>query len=412
MRARRASNRGFTILEMALTLFSVGFLMSGLPRLLSQGNAVMAASPGSAPLEGTEFAMKSFLLKNYRLPCPAASVALGTENCTLDSGFVPWKTLGLARPATNLDGQPFAYAILRGSNDLGVATDDVYTPNFLDSDATNYYAAASTAPVKASKWNATSHTVGTDTPIINGLDFCAKLRRAAVGATVADRLRIRDWKTPSVASNAAWVLVDPGSADPAFNGYNRTALLAGADKLAFDSPGRLQAPDYDDKVVAGTLTQMFADLRCPTLLAATSAAAREADFANENWRVRKYLLDFRTYELDVRRQKKTQADNVVILATFDVVLNVALGVLDLGIALAGPAGAATIAASLISSVPAIALSAYGLEEAITSVIQKADEVVEGADRVTDSNTAVSDAVTFRNARRDALLLLDQRGWFQ
>ncbi len=413
MKARHYRNRGFTILEMALTLFSVGFLMSAVPRLLTQGAVAAAASPGSTPLEGTELAMKSFVHRNYRLPCPAASgigAGSGVEDCTLDSGFVPWKALGLARPATNLDGRPLAYAILRGGNDLGVAS-DVYTPTFLDSDASNYYAAGSTTRVKDSTWNSTSHAVGADTPIVNGLDFCAKLR-AAAGASDTARLRVRDWKDPSVVTNVAWVLVDPGNADPAFNGNNRAALLAGPGKLAFDSPGRLQAPDYDDKVVAGTLTQMFSDLRCPTLLAATSAAAREADFANENWRVRKYLLDFRSYQLDVRKQKKTQADNVVILATFDTILNVALGVLDLGIALAGPAGAGTIAASLISSVPAISLSTYGLAEAIKDVIVKIDEVEEGTDRVTDSNTAVTDAATFRNERRDALLLLDQRGWFQ
>jgi hypothetical protein len=205
----------------------------------------------------------------------------------------------------------------------------------------------------------------------------------------------------------AWVLVDPGSLDPSFNGDNNPAA-----SVAFESPGRAQALDYDDKVTVGTLTQLFGELRCPELLSAVSAAAREADFANDNWRVRKYLYDFRSFELKVRQQKKTQADNFEILAIFDLSLTVALTVLDLGIALAGPAGAATIAAGLVNAVISISMGAINLDNAMSSASDAADEVTEGTTRKTDANTAVSDAATFRSERRDAVLLLDQRGWFQ
>lgn len=392
MRALRSLSRGFTILEMALTLFAVGFLLSAVPQLLNRGNESLASSPGAQPLEGTELALKAFVYQNYRLPCPAVSAVSGTENCGSSKGFVPWKTLGLARPATNNAGYPFAYAILTGSNNLGTASAK-YTPTYLDS--TDSY------------WL----TPGTlSSSQVNGLDFCVKLRNQAALSVDAALLRVRDWSDRSnlgKANNVAWVLVDPGTTDPAFNGDNNPAT-----SVAFESPGRAQAADYDDKVVAGTLTQMFSELRCPGLLASVSAAAREADFANDNWRVRKYLLDFRSYELDVRKQKKTQADNFLLLAIFDTSMTVALGVLDLGIALAGPAGAAEIAISAVNAVTSISMSAYNLSQAITGVSDAADEVTEGTQRVADATAAVADAATFRTARRNALLLLDQRGWFQ
>ena len=415
MKTQRFRSAGFTILEMALSLFAIGFLMSAVPRLLSQGSATMAAAPGSQPLEAAELALKAFVLKNNRLPCPAASGVSGTEDCSKGEGYVPWTLLGLARPATNTDGHALAYAVLRnasGSNDLAapVLTSN-YTPTYLNTPDD----AGSRTYGDAATYTATPATASSDQK--NGLDFCAKLRaQAALSAlwalsndsSLLSVLSVRDWKTPYTAqTNAAWVLVDPGSSDPAFNGYNNPAS-----SRAFESPGRPLAPDYDDKVVVGTLTQMFSELRCPSLLASVSAAAREADFANDNWRVRKYLLDFRNYELDVRKQKKTQADNFKLLAIFDISLTVALGALDLGIALAGPAGAIEIAVSVVNAVASISMSAYNYTQADASVTDAGNEVTEGTARVTAASTAVTNAGTFRTARQNALLLLDQRGWFQ
>jgi hypothetical protein len=388
----RNRNQGFTVLEMALALFSAGFLLAAVPRLVTQGHDVMASAPGSQPVEAAELALKGFILKNNRLPCPASTTAAGTENCTLTQGYVPWRTLGQPRPATNSDGHAFAYAVLKGSNNLSSAS-SAYVPKYLAS-GDNY----ESDPTRVSS----SET--------NGLDLCVKLRTQAALPLDATLLRVRDAAartTLTRASNVAWVLVDPGSLDPSFNGDNDPAT-----SVAFESPGRAQAKDYDDKVTVGTLTQLFGELRCPELLAAVSAAAREADFANDSWRVRKYLYDFRSYELKVREQKKIQADNFKLLAIFDLSLTVALTALDLGIALAGPAGAATIAAGLVNAVISISMGAINMDNAISSVDDAVAEVAEGKTRKSDALAAVSDAATFRTERRAALVLLDQRGWFQ
>ncbi|MFZ4479482.1 MAG: type II secretion system protein [Rhodoferax sp.] len=395
MKSQRLRSAGFTILEMALSLFAIGFLLSAAPRLLEQGTVSMAASPGSQPAEAAELALKSFVLTNSRLPCPATSGVSGVEACgsSNSKGFVPWKTLGMARPLTNANGHPFAYALLRGTNDLGAQT-NVFKPTYLNNTG-NYYAA----------------TVATESAAqSNGLDFCAKLRSQASSVYGSSLLSVRDARdraNSAKQTNVAWVLVDPGSTDPAFNGDNNPAT-----SVAFESPARAQAPDYDDKVTAGTLTQMFADLRCPTLLAAVSAAAREADFAQENWRVRSYLYDFRVYQLLVRQQKETMAFNFQLMSIFDVSLTVALSALNLGIALAGPASAGATAVSAINMVTSISMSAFNLSNSIKGYSDAQDEVAEGITRRDDASTAKSAADAFRTARRAELALLDERGWFE
>ena len=93
-------------------------------------------------------------------------------------------------------------------------------------------------------------------------------------------------------------------------------------------------------------------------------------------------------------------------------MNVALAMLDLGIALSGPTGAVAVGINLINAVTSISLSAYNLIQADAGVAEAATEVTEGETRKTEAATAATSAATFRTERTAALVLLDQRGWFQ
>jgi hypothetical protein len=402
MKSLRSRQRGFTFVEMALTLFSVGFLLSAVPGLLAKGSEVMSSSAGASPADAAELALNGFVLMRNRLPCPADTPSSGTENCALTKGFVPHKTLGLARPVSNSEGHPFAYGILGGTNHLGQATAK-YTPEYLVS-TDNYWEAPPPTAVSSQ---------------VNGLDFCAKLRSQAQLPLDTNLLNTRNWSDRENAekmTNVAWAMVDPGSRNTdgatgdysLFNGSNGPTSAG----MSFESPNRALTESYDDRVRVGTLSQTFGELRCPELLASVSAAARETDYANDHLRVRQYLSDFRTYELGIRKQKKIQADNTRLLAIFDLTMNVALATLDLGVALSGPTGAVTVAVNLINAVTSISLSAYNMIEADAGVTDAAAEVAEGETRKTNAATAAANAATFRTARTAALLLLDQRGWFQ
>jgi hypothetical protein len=402
MKSLRSRHRGFTFVEMALTLFSVGFLLSAVPGLLAKGSEVMSSSAGASPADAAELALNGFVLMQNRLPCPATTPLSGTENCALTKGFIPYKTLGLARPVSNSEGHPFAYGILGGTNHLGRNTAK-YTPEYLVS-TDNYWEAP--PPIAVSNQ-------------INGLDFCAKLRSQAKLPLDTNLLNTRNWsdrENEVKMTNVAWALVDPGSRNTdgatgdysLFNGSNGPTRAG----MSFESPNRALTESYDDKVRVGTLSQTFGELHCPELLTSVSAATRETDYANDHLRVRQYLSDFRTYELGVRKQKKIQADNTRLLAIFDLTMNVALATLDLGVALSGPTGAVTVAVNLINAVTSISLSAYNMIEADAGVTDAAAEVAEGETRKTNAATAAANAATFRTARTAALLLLDQRGWFQ
>ena len=401
MKSLRSRNRGFTFMEMALTLFSVGFLLSAVPGLLSKGAEVAASSPGASSAEAAEFALDGFVGMNARLPCPSDTPTSGIENCANSKGFVPYKTLGLARPVTNSDGHPFAYGILTGANDLGQATEK-YTPQYLVS--TDSY------------WVTPTTSTSSQT---NGLDFCAKLRDQAAKPVDTALLNIRHWSARTDAAkmtNVAWVLVDPGSRNadgatgtyPLFNGSNDPSVSG----KSFESPSRVESETYDDKVRVGTLTQMFGRLRCQELLASVSAAAREADFANDNWRVRKYLYDFRTYELGVRKQKRIQADNALIVAGSNVAAQGEVALLTTAIAFAGPGGASAMVGAILPTLISTGAAVAVLVFAIDHVAYAKTKVTEGENRQSAANTDVTEAASFRAARQAALVLLDSRGWFQ
>lgn len=402
MSVPHARQRGFTLLEMALTLFSVGFLLSAVPQLIQQGTVSLASAPGTDPAEAAELALKGFALAKGRLPCPTASPDLAgstVEDCSLASGFVPFKVLGLAQPVTNAQGHPFAYGVLRGENHLGQASAR-YTPRYLV--AGGDYAAAPGFAVSEQ---------------VNGLDFCAKLRDQSLRPFDAALLSVRHWEDRQAISkmrNPAWVLVNPGVRNADSN--NASYPLFGADNQplsrVFDSPGRPATNTYDDQVHAASLAQLYGELRCPGLLAAASAAAREADYALDHWRVRSYLHSFRSYELRVREQKAVQAANTRLIQIFNLSMTVSSFVLDLGIALASGSGAISIAATAVAGITAVTLASIGVQNAIDGVASAQAEVTEGRQRRDAASAAMSDAAAFRNGRVTELLRLDQRGWFQ
>lgn len=389
MKRTRARMRGFTFLEMAVVLFTTGLLFAAVPGLMHQAGDVLASQPGATPAEQGRLALSGFIQRHYRLPCPAATATSGTEDCNLRAGYVPYLALGLAKPLTNRTGGDFRYGVQSG---LTRALDR-YTPTYQDN---------------ADYWDAATDLRSQQ---INLLDFCGALRTAAQAGPDSSNVQLR---TPAAgAVNVAWVLADPGAADA-----DRDGRLfdhgngANAAPLLFESGGRAQSADYDDVVTAAGLHQLFGQLRCPALLAAVSAAAREADFANANWRATAFLYDFRVFEHDVRRKKKEMADNALLIARFDISMAASMSVLDIGIGVASSAGAVEIGLSVINASAAITMSALGLKDALKGVDDAAEEVSEGAQRESDAQAALAEAATFRAQRRAALLLLDRRGGFQ
>ncbi|ALO45368.1 prepilin-type N-terminal cleavage/methylation domain-containing protein [Pseudohongiella spirulinae] len=130
-------HRGFSLIEMAVVLMILGFLLSGLLVSLSQSTENTRRTDANAQLKRIEEALLGFAQANGRLPCPASHTSAGQEAIvdvatgvcnvptTVTHGFVPAATLGLTG-AVNADGlltdpwgNPYRYSVsnrIQGAN--------------------------------------------------------------------------------------------------------------------------------------------------------------------------------------------------------------------------------------------------------------------------------------------------------
>lgn len=103
--SRSLTNRGFSLLEMAVVLAIVGLLIAGLlPNLTSQIEQ-QRRTETRKQLADIQQALLGFAIINGRLPCPTtiadpANAAYGEEAASCAGnpaaeGYLPWKTLGV-----------------------------------------------------------------------------------------------------------------------------------------------------------------------------------------------------------------------------------------------------------------------------------------------------------------------------
>jgi prepilin-type N-terminal cleavage/methylation domain-containing protein len=130
---------GFTLVEMAIVLVIVGFLLGGLLTPLSAQLDQRKIGDTQHALDDAREALVGFAVRYGYLPCPAISASNGLEDrtglgCTNGkrSGFLPWATLGLPKldswnhifmysvtPAFTSSAVPFNFATPR---DITIST--------------------------------------------------------------------------------------------------------------------------------------------------------------------------------------------------------------------------------------------------------------------------------------------------
>jgi prepilin-type N-terminal cleavage/methylation domain-containing protein len=119
---RRPAQQGFTLLELAIVLFIVALLSTGLMVSIVAQRESVATAETQRRLADARDALLGFAAANGRLPCPAAPAATGIEqpvggNCDNPwDGFLPALTLGLYPTDENgyaLDGwgNPIRYGV-------------------------------------------------------------------------------------------------------------------------------------------------------------------------------------------------------------------------------------------------------------------------------------------------------------
>ena len=98
--------RGFTLVELAISMVILGLVLTGFALALSQQVQQRQLTDTRTALQQANDAIVAFVIANARLPCPAVAGSNGQESmagigrCTAAAGFLPAVSLGLP----NLDG--------------------------------------------------------------------------------------------------------------------------------------------------------------------------------------------------------------------------------------------------------------------------------------------------------------------
>ena len=106
--------RGFTLVELAVTLFIVALVLGSILVPLTTQVEQRKVSDTQKALDEIKEALMGFAIANGRLPCPAQSSTNGVEKAVCSAvvdraGFIPWVTLGVSK----LDawGHVFRYSV-------------------------------------------------------------------------------------------------------------------------------------------------------------------------------------------------------------------------------------------------------------------------------------------------------------
>lgn len=134
----RKHSRGFSLVEMAVVLVILGFVISALLLPLQGQREIGQRTQTESQLEIARKALIGFAQANGRLPCPAIDGATGIEDpagggaCTTQLGYLPAATLGIT--PTDVDGYAIdawnnriMYAVTQVNSAGGAATPDFTT---------------------------------------------------------------------------------------------------------------------------------------------------------------------------------------------------------------------------------------------------------------------------------------------
>ena len=211
---------GFTLIEVAISVFVITLLLGGILVPLSAQVEQRRTSETQKYLDEIKEALSVFAVSNNRLPCPATAASAGVESpagggaCTNNyNGFVPAVTLGL----TVVDNQGFAvdpwgnrirYAVTN-ANTNAFTTANVMSTTGLSSLTPNLLI-CSTASTSTSRCSVAGSALSTGVPAIiystgkNGASGGTGLDEAAnpnANSANNDRVFVSHVPAPSSAAN-------------------------------------------------------------------------------------------------------------------------------------------------------------------------------------------------------------------
>ncbi|MDR9500113.1 MAG: type II secretion system protein [Hydrogenovibrio sp.] len=388
--SRRHLPAGFSLVELAIVLAVLGVISLGVVQFMPHIQHFFHQQTDEQVLDEAEQALKGFVLANHRLPCPDANQD-GREDCTQNTGQLPYLDLGLSAPIWNAATQSLGYSVYQnaGSNSNLSTLSDRFQPQYPAA-----FTASSIAPSAI-----TDIPQATDT-FSNGLDFCWALKTAAQSGFSGGHTQID-------GVNQAYVLVSPGSMDADQSGTmfdGRNALSS----VEFESPNKPIDASYDDRVRAKGFAQLAGELNCAPLLAKVNAAVKASHVSYEALRLTQYYHDYRDFVLDVQEWNVGQAGFNMAMAVFDAYLVYAQNV----IAIAGGAESfgVAVAALAIPAATSTALAVYGLVTAGLELDDAISALETANEQMTEAEENLEAVHTQYSNELNQAISLDGKGW--
>ncbi|WP_083025587.1 type II secretion system protein [Vreelandella lionensis] len=372
---------GFSLLEMTLSFAVLGFLFAMAPMALNVLGSAQSAAPALDRVKLAVNATVGFVVQHDRLPCPDSD-GNGFEDCDVRSGRFPYRTVGLGQPLINESGFPFHYAAYQHTNANLVALQVSYEPLLLN---------------------------GANSQQKNALDFCQGLRLGVSGGLQATEPHVQS-HTGERGINPAFLLVDPGPLDADRDG--RPFDVLNATGLEYESAGRGQSDEYDDRVIAMSFAELATRLDCPAILARVSAATREANAAYDAWRAYEFYLTFRIFGEEVRETNLEVAELKRLIAEFNSAGSIAMGLNAIATALASATGASGVAVAAINAAAATFMIVEELSSTAEEVDEKTAELATAVEQREAAEVARDDAKAYRDQTAQLALDRDTKGWFQ
>ncbi|BCN94303.1 prepilin-type N-terminal cleavage/methylation domain-containing protein [Thiomicrorhabdus immobilis] len=252
-----ATQTGYSLIELSVAVMIIGFVVTIIAELypkISDSSAKQVSLNQSERLEQT---ILGFVFATGRLPCPASNMT-GVENCTLEKGELPYRTLGLATPIRNQAGIALRYAVfdksLTGSSDIALTELKDRYEAFIATDDNS----VNIRPV-AQK---TILNVGNP----NGLDMCHALLNGTKTSNDTTKLHTG---TGANFKHVAYLIHDLGLQDADnLNGLFDGSNTVTATDLQFNQPTDIASLNNDDRVYVKSFSQLWDDLGCVSVTSA------------------------------------------------------------------------------------------------------------------------------------------------
>jgi prepilin-type N-terminal cleavage/methylation domain-containing protein len=360
----KTRGRGFSLVEMSVSLVVVGVLGFMLWKFLPQFRAVDEARPVEAQIALADEAIVGFIMANHRLPCPdtdgdGLEEAPTPTGCAVSTGDLAFRTLGLSLPqrlrygayqTTGVGESSLTVAMERhtvpmppvlpattewpldggstsgspsGSLDLGGApggSDDYWPSN----PATNPVEALSSLSNLEGQLSRTDH--GFTATRVNGLDFCAALREVQYAHSSGLTANGIDAAGAPYAVDVAYVVIHPGASDADGNGSFFDGTNDDGDEH-FAAPSIASSNVYDDQVLAVGFSELAARLSCTSILSRANAAGHMARATYDHFLFALAYLQARAFLHDMALYDLQSAYSGLVLSVLNALDALAVGVM-------------------------------------------------------------------------------------